>query len=72
MGGLSDRLTIIPIAAESSACDGLSDGAGEPEQREEELLNDALVRFRAFEVSEAKCFDESQVSYHANNTLTTR
>ena len=58
MGGLSDRLTIIPIAAASDACDG--GGDAEPEQRDEELLNDALVRFRAFEVSEAKCFDDSQ------------
>ena len=59
MGGTADRLTILPIGDGSEEIASLT--PRDLELREEDLLNGALERFRAFEVSAAKCFSEEQL-----------
>lgn len=59
MGGTADRLTVLPIGDGSEELAALT--PRDVELREEDLLNGALERFRAFEVSAAKCFSEEQL-----------
>jgi hypothetical protein len=59
MGGTAERLTVLPIGDGSEELAALT--PRDLELREEDLLNGALERFRAFEVSAAKCFSEEQL-----------